>query len=488
MNRTRAQLLAGLAALVLFAGGAAHAQAPATPPPAAENGAARPPEAAPPAPPPPAPEGRGAEARAHVRSSHTVDVIAPGEQVDTILGRMRVERPSPPPRGDAVRPPPGQESHGPRGQEPRRALGPAARGRRVRVKKGVGRGPMVRGRPLLAAAFSASTMMLASMLTLVVMRVAADPLAEAKQSFSEGRYTEAEQQALQAAQPPRLGAALYLVGLAPFAPGGPPRHWRRSMPRNGRRMHPRARSGVQPGRLPLRAGALRRGRAGLPRGHGGRSPRARRLGERGLRRAGRGRSRARRTMGRASETRRLRAGGRAGGGAARPRRTRAGERWGREAPREDAYMRGLAAFDAGRFEEARKLFLEDAEQHPELGPGAAHGGGLGVPVGRARDGAGRHHRGALAAAGTPGQTDRARLPRPALLRAARGRTGFQVSVGGGLGFDSNVLQVGVAARDVSTSARTASPFAEAGLGLLAHFRLSDELFADLSYGGTSGPT
>jgi hypothetical protein len=114
MRRARAHLPAVLA--LLLGAGAARAQAPAAPPPRAETQAVRPPEA--PAPAPPA-----VEPRARVRSSHTVDVIAPGEKVDTILGRMKVERPTPPPRGDTVRPPPGAES-----REPHQRPGPGRTG------------------------------------------------------------------------------------------------------------------------------------------------------------------------------------------------------------------------------------------------------------------------------------------------------------------------------------------------------------------------
>ncbi|MCY1020167.1 hypothetical protein [Pyxidicoccus sp. MSG2] len=111
MNRSSPGIAAAFAALVLFVGGAARAQeqaAPATPPPSTETGAARAPEA--PTKNAPAPSPPSSEPGARVHSSHTVDVIAPGEKVDTIFGRMRMERPAPPPRGDAVRPPPGTES------------------------------------------------------------------------------------------------------------------------------------------------------------------------------------------------------------------------------------------------------------------------------------------------------------------------------------------------------------------------------------------
>src|SRR6185503_16775952 len=48
-----------------------------------------------------------------------------------------------------------------------------------------------------------------------------DSLSEAQQEFAEGRYEQAERLALQAAHPPQLGAALYLVGLARFRAGRP---------------------------------------------------------------------------------------------------------------------------------------------------------------------------------------------------------------------------------------------------------------------------
>ena len=62
--------------------------------------------------------------------------------------------------------------------------------------------------------------------------------------------------------------------------------------------------------------------------------------------------------------------------------------------------------------------------------------------------------------------------------------GLSVDAGGG--YDSNVFQVGVASRDVSgdtSLTQTASLFAEAAVGLVARRRLTDTLFAELSYGG-----
>jgi hypothetical protein len=123
MSRARAQLSGVAAALVLLAGGTAWAQTrEATPPPAPETGAVRAPE------PVPAPAETKPEPRIRVHSSHTVDVIAPGEKVETILGKMRVERPPAQVEGGGARPPPAvrrpDKAHGPgRGGHPRSGEG-----------------------------------------------------------------------------------------------------------------------------------------------------------------------------------------------------------------------------------------------------------------------------------------------------------------------------------------------------------------------------
>jgi hypothetical protein len=110
MSRTRAQLSAVSAALVLLAGGTAWAQTPEAPP-KPETSTVRPPE------PTPAPAEAKPEPRVRVHSSHTVDVIAPGEKVETILGKMRVERPPVPVEGGGARPPSAvrrpDKAHGP---------------------------------------------------------------------------------------------------------------------------------------------------------------------------------------------------------------------------------------------------------------------------------------------------------------------------------------------------------------------------------------
>ncbi|HLL54515.1 MAG TPA: hypothetical protein VK447_13265 [Myxococcaceae bacterium] len=145
MSQPRTQLAALFAAVALFAAGQARAQEKAPERPAVErpNEAVRAPErpvdavraperpneaVRPPGPPATTREAPKTEPRMNARSSHTVDVIAPGEKVDTILGRMRVERPAPPPSRDGVvRPPPGPESGRP-GRGPGPGPGPGRSG------------------------------------------------------------------------------------------------------------------------------------------------------------------------------------------------------------------------------------------------------------------------------------------------------------------------------------------------------------------------
>lgn len=66
------------------------------------------------------------QAPVKLRSSHTVDVIAPGEKVDTIFGRMRTQGPPTGPRGDAMK-----GGNGPvRGPDKQNVRGPDAQGGR----------------------------------------------------------------------------------------------------------------------------------------------------------------------------------------------------------------------------------------------------------------------------------------------------------------------------------------------------------------------
>jgi len=327
-------------------------------------------------------------------------------------------------------------------------------------------------------------MMVAPALTLVAMLVAADPLAEAKQAFSEGQYAQAEQLALQAAQPPQQGTALYLVGLARFRAGRPAEALEALDAAGGAEDAPE-RAGwsfnrgaclyalerfaeaeqafleatadeslarvawVNAGYAALDAGSPERAAQWAERASPGASEREAVLVE---------------------ELRSLVASAQG-----RP-----------EDEAAEAYRQGLEAFDAGRFEEARTFFLQAAKGDPTSGRALLMAGASAYRLGE-RKTAREDITSALALKLESGDQRTARdyLDRLSFGLRAQGR-GFQASAGGGLGFDSNVLQVGVTGRDVSWlgSTETASTFAELGLGLVGRFRLSDTLFADLSYGGT----
>lgn len=112
MNPLRTALLLSLGALC--AAPAAFAQAAPT---AAE--APRPPAGATTAPP------AAPDRPVRVRASHRVDVIAPGEKVETIIDRMRAARPGAPPPASGGRPPERLPVRGlDRAREPGR-MGPA---------------------------------------------------------------------------------------------------------------------------------------------------------------------------------------------------------------------------------------------------------------------------------------------------------------------------------------------------------------------------
>jgi len=111
--KSRPLLLAG----ILLAAPAARADGPAAS--AAAGGATQGPANAP----------TGAPERpAHVRASHRVDVIGPGERIETVIDRMRLERPAPAAgdgqAGSSTRRR-GSEARGPGSGAPERLQGPA---------------------------------------------------------------------------------------------------------------------------------------------------------------------------------------------------------------------------------------------------------------------------------------------------------------------------------------------------------------------------
>jgi hypothetical protein len=152
----------------------------------------------------------------------------------------------------------------------------------------------------------------------------------------------------------------------------------------------------------------------------------------------------------------------------------------------EAYRQGLAAFDAERFDEARAHFLRSAALDSSSGRARLMAGASAWRQG-ARAVAREDVTASLSLPLEPQDRNTAHqyLDRLSFGLRASG-PGARLSVQGGLGFDSNVPQYGVAERDLSTrtEVETASPFADVGLGVALRLRLSDSLFAHLFYGGS----
>ncbi len=319
----------------------------------------------------------------------------------------------------------------------------------------------------------------------VALLASADALDLAQQAFAERRYAEAEQLAQQAAQPPRLGAALYLVGLARFRDGRPeealealdaaaqaedapePAQW--SFNRGaclyalGRfEEAEQAFANAAADETLARVAWANAGFAALDAG----SPeRAATWADR----AAPGASEREATL--VEELRALIA-------QARGHTVSEGD---------EAYRQGLTSFDAGRFEEARTHFLRAATLSPDSGRARLMAGASAWRTG-ANALAREDLTHALTLTLSPDDQRTAHLYLDRLSFGLRASSpGLRLSAAAGPGFDSNVLQVGIAPRDVSSASSevdTSSAFAEAGVGLVARFRLSDTLFAHLSYGGS----
>lgn len=327
-------------------------------------------------------------------------------------------------------------------------------------------------------------MMVVPVLALVAMSVVGDSLSEAQQAFTEGRYETAEQLALQAARPPSLGAALYLVGLARFragrsaealdaldaagraedAPERAPWSFNRGACLYALERFDEAEQAFLEAVADESLARVAWVNAGFAALDGGSPERAARWAER----AKQGASERELVLVEELLSELARAQGN------------------REGSGDGVYRQGLASFDAGRFEEARALFLQAAEQDPSSGRARLMAGASAYRAGD-RATAREDVVAALALPLEPRDRETARdyLDRLSFGLRANGR-GVGASAGAGVGFDSNVLQVGVAQRDgsVGTTVQTGSFFAEVGLGLVARFRLSDALFAELSYGGS----
>jgi tetratricopeptide (TPR) repeat protein len=315
-------------------------------------------------------------------------------------------------------------------------------------------------------------------LLLLVALAAGEPLEDARESFAAGRYAEAEQQALQAGP---SGAALYLVGLARFRSGRPaealealdaaglapdapePDAWNFN---RGACLYALGRfaeaeeafARVRPDAPLARVAWINAGFAAFDAGA---PDRAAQWAER------------------------------AAPGASPKEALQVEELRALLAPAvnegDEAYRQGLASFDTGRFDEARAHFLRAAERQPGSGRARLMAGASAWRLGW-RTQAREDLTAALALTLSPQDRKTAHQYMDLLSSGLRASgPGLWASASVGPGFDSNVLQVGVAARDVSgdnADVVTASAFAEASVGLSARFRLSDNLFAALSYGGS----
>lgn len=326
--------------------------------------------------------------------------------------------------------------------------------------------------------------MIATPVLVLMMMLGGNELAEARQAFAEGRYDVAERLALDAAGPSQSGAALYLVGLSRFRSGrpaealealdaagraeDPPEHAAWSFNRGAclyalerfseaEQAFVEAASDASLARLAW----VNAGFAALDAG----SP------ERALEWAERARPGASEQelvqvedlISQANRARGLPA----------------------EAATSE-YQQGLAAFDAGRFEEARTHFLQATRETPSPGRAWLMAGASSYRMGDR----GTAREDIATALALPLEPQDARIAHDYLDRLSLGLRGRGQGWGSSLnvapGYDSNVFQVGVAARDVSLgrlASDTGSLFAEAGVSLVARRRLSDTLFAELSYGG-----
>lgn len=320
---------------------------------------------------------------------------------------------------------------------------------------------------------------------LAALDAATDPLTSAREAFALGDYAQAEQLAQEAAHPPHLGAALYLVGLSRFRSG------RHAEALEALDAAGQAEDAPEPALWNFNRGAClyALGRfeeaeqafanaaedatlarvawvnAGFAALDAGSPDRAETWADRAAPGA---------AENEAVQVKELRA-------------LIAGARGLAVNPTDEAYRQGLTAFDAGHFDEARTHFLRAAELDPKSGRARLMAGASAW-----RTGARALARADIVAALSLSLDEADRhtahqyLDRLSFGLRASG-PGLRLSAGAAGGFDSNVLQVGVAARDVSrtdTSVDTASAFLEAGVGVTARFRLSDELFAYLLYSGS----
>ncbi len=331
-------------------------------------------------------------------------------------------------------------------------------------------------------------MSLGRTLILAVMLATEDPLAAAWAAFARGEYDRAEGLALADARPPRAGAALYLVGLSRFRAGRPAGALEAldaagraaDHPDRGPWQYNRGACLYQLGRFEeaeasfIEAAALTPSlasvalvNAGFAALDGSAPQRAKALASR-ARAAGSGRE-----LDLVEDLERHIAGG-SGAGPSTPD-DRAAE----------DYRRGLAAYAAGRFQEALESFQRAAAGDPSAGRYRVMVGAAELKLERRSEARAELER-ALRLHLDASEAEAARdyLDAPSFGLAARGR-GWEAQLRAGSGFDSNVLQsglIGSQERAPIASGQVSSMVASGTFGLAYRWRAREELAAELTYG------
>lgn len=318
----------------------------------------------------------------------------------------------------------------------------------------------------------------------VAIALAGDPLGPAREAFARAEYDQAESLALAAAQPPQEGAALYLAGLARFRAGQAasalealdraaqasdppaPALWRYN---RGACFYELGRF-AEAERDYLDAAALDETlavaalvNAGFAALDAGARERAKALAAR---------ARAAATAGPALEL-------------VKDLEAHLTTESTEAAPAAEAYRSGLAAYDAGRFAEAREQFQRAAELDRADGRSLVMSGASAYRLGeraQARDDLER----SLTLRLDPGDAQAARDYLGALSRglSAHGE-GFEGSGRLGAGVDSDPLQTSLSGPgdfNQGGSSATASAVATAALAVALRGRISDRLFGEVAYG------
>lgn len=326
------------------------------------------------------------------------------------------------------------------------------------------------------------------LLALALHAAPADPLAPARDALEAGDYARAETLALAAARPPRAGAALYVAGLARFR-AGRPRAALEALDAAARAADPPARglwlfnrgaclyalgrfgeaeaAFVAAADAEPSLAAVARADAGFAALDGGALARARDLARS---------ARAVASGGALALVEQLEAALAAQAAPDSP----AGQR----ARAAAAYRDALAAFDAGRFAEARRGFRRAATLDPADGRAPLMAGAAALRLGARAEA----RADLVLALGRRLDGPAARIARAYLAEASYGLAsrpeGWALSVHAGAGWDDNVLQSGGSGPELSPLAtpHVRSALALAGGSVARRWRPGPAVAVDVGYG------